>query len=196
MEASDQGEELTMAPKKAAKKSAKDHGKKDHHEGKDLRRAYEHLGRLSGLEKLLSAGVTAQIGVLTELAQRSLLEGEAKSAADLLRAGEHLGFGSLASQAKESRVSEELASALNAEYEHLVDKAEEHWEKREGERPGAIEPVYESMVEAACAAFAKGAWRRALEFARGAEALAHVRGGSGAALLEEPKGKKAKRLRG
>lgn len=183
------------AAKKSAKKSAKDHGKK-HHEGKDLRRAYEHLGRLSGLEKLLAAGVTGQIRVLTELAQASLLAGEAKSAADLLRAGEHLGFGSLASQAKETRVSEELESALNAEYEHLVDKAGEHWEKHEDERPDAIDAVYESMTEAASAAFVKGAYRRALEFARGAEALAHVRGGSGVAMLEEPKsGKKAKRLR-
>ena len=187
-----------MAPKKAAKKSAKksvkDHGKKHHHEGKDLRRAYEHLGRLGALEKLLPAAMKGHINVLTDFAQKSLLEDEAKSAADLLRAGEHLGFGSLASQAKESRLSEELVAALNAEYEHLVDKAEEHWDKREGERPVAVEPVYESMVEAAAAAFAKGAYRRALEFARGAEALAHVRGGGAVAMLEEPQGKK--RLKG
>lgn len=185
-----------MAPKKAAKKSAKDHGKK-HHEGKDLRRAYEHMGRLSGLEKLLAAEIAAQIDVLRELAQRSLQEGESKSAADLLRAGEHLGFGSLAPQAKASRLSEELAAAVNAEYEHLVDKAGERWEKHENERPGAIVAVYESMVESANVAFQKGAYRRALEFARGAEALAQVRGG-GLALLEEPgNGEKAeRRLRG
>jgi len=186
-----------MAPKKAAKKSVKDHDKKHHEdkEGKDLRRAYEHLGRLSVLEKHLAATVTGQLGVLTEMAQKSLLTGESRSAADLLRAGEHLGFGSLASQAKASRVSDELASTLSAEYEHLVDKADEHWQKHEGDRPNEIEAVYDSMLQSANAAFHKGAYRRALEFARGAEALAHVRGG-GAPLLEEPvAGKKAKRLR-
>jgi hypothetical protein len=183
------------AEKKAAKKSAKDHGKK-HHEGKDLRRAYEHLGRLSGLEKLLSGGVRTQIGLLTDLAQRSLQEGEQKTAADLLRAGEHLGFGSLASQAKASRLSDDLASAIDVEYEHLVDKAEEHWGKHDGNRPGGIEEVYESMLDAANVAYGKGAYRRALEFARGAEALAHVRGGRLELLEDGAATKKAHRLRG
>ncbi len=184
-----------MAPKKAAKKAAKEHGKK-HHEGKDIRRAYEHLGRLSALEKFLSAGVTAQIGLLTDLAQRNLLQGEHKSAADLLRAGEHLGFGALGSQAKASRLSSELSEAIQAEYEHLIDKADEHWAKHQGDRPGTIEEVYDAMLEAANSAYQKGAYRRALEFARGAEALAHVRGG-GSPLLEEPNvGKKTQpRLR-
>lgn len=185
-----------MAPKKsakkAAKKSAKDHEKK-HHEGKDVRRAYEHLGRLVALEKFVSAGVAAQIGLLTDLAQRNLLQGEQKSAADLLRAGEHLGFGSLAAQAKASALSHELVSAIDAEYEHLVDKAEEHWEKHEGDRPATIREVYDAMLEAANVAYRKGAYRRALEFARGAEALAHVHGGS-SPLLEDPDaGKKVKR---
>lgn len=183
-----------MAAKKAAKKSAKDHGTK-HHEGKDLRRAYEHLGRLSVLEKLLTASVAGQVGLMTELAQSSLRQGEDKTAADLLRAGEHLGFGTLASQAKESRLSDELVSAINAEYEHLVDKAAEHWQKHEGNRPSEIEAVYDAMLDSANSAFQKGVYRRALEFARGAEALAHVRGGEVALLEEGSGGKKAKRLR-
>jgi hypothetical protein len=186
-----------MAPKKAAKKSVKNHDKKhpEGKEGKDLRRAYEHLGRLTTLEKHLPAAVTAQIAVLTDLAQKSLLAGESKSAADLLRAGEHLAFGSLASQAKATRVSEDLVATLNAEYEHLNDKADEHWQKHEGDRPAAIEDVYDAMLQSASAAFHKGAYCRALEFARGAEALAHVRGG-GLPLLEEPApAKKPKRLR-
>lgn len=188
-----------MAPKKAAKrvgaKAAKEHGKK-HHEGKAVRRAYEHLGRLGGLEKLVAAGVRTQIGVLTEAAQRSLSQGEQKAAADLLRAGEHLGFGSLASQAKASRLSDELASAIDAEYEHLVDKAEEHWAKHDGNRPAGIEEVYESMLDAANAAYGKGAYRRALEFARGAEALAHVRGGQVMGLDDGGGAKGAARLLG
>lgn len=178
-------QEKTMPAKKAAKKAVKKstkHHDKKHHEGNDLRRAYEHLGRLSALQKNLAMGVVAQMKTLTELAQKSLLAGEQKSAADLLRAGEHLGFGSLAPSAKATRLSEELAAAIRAEYEHLVDKAGEHWERHEGERPAGIEDVYESMLAAAAAAFAKGAYRRTLEFARGAEALAHVRGGDTATI--------------
>jgi hypothetical protein len=156
-----------------------------------MRRAYEHLGRLSVMQKHLASGVVGQVGLLTALAQKSLLAGEQKSAADLLRAGEHLGFGSLASTAKATRLSEELDAAINAEYEHLGDKAAEHWEKHEGNRPAEIEAVYESMVELADAAFAKGAYRRALEFARGAEALAHVRGND-QPMIEEGGAKKLK----
>jgi len=185
------------APKKAAKKSVKDHDKKHHEgkEGKDLRRAYEHLGRLTTLEKLLPAAVTAQIAILTDLAQKSLLAGEPKSAADLFRAGEHLAFGSLAAQARATRVSDDLASTLNAEYEHLIDKADEHWQKHEGDRPSAIEEIYDAMLQSANAALQKEAYRRALEFARGAEALAHVHGATMPLLEETAPAKKPKRLR-
>ena len=177
--------------KKAAKKSPGHHGK--HHEGKDLRRAYEHLGRLSVLEPGLSAVVVVQLKQLTDLAQKNLAAGDKKSAADLLRAGEHLAFGSMASSAKASAVGEELTAAIHAEYEHLVDKADEHWTKHEDERPSEIEEVYESMAVAAQAALHKGAYRRALEFVRGAEALAHVRGGR-APMLEDSR--KTKKLKG
>jgi len=177
------------AAKKAAKKSAKDHANKNG--SKDLRRAYEHLGRLSGLEKLLSGAVRTQIGQLTDLAQRSLQQGEQTTAADLLRAGEHLAFGSLASQAKATQLSSDLASAIDAKYEELIDMAEEHWGRHDGNRPDGIEEVYDSMLDAASVAYGKGAYRRALEFARGAEALAHLRSGR-LALLED--GRAIKRL--
>jgi hypothetical protein len=178
--------------KKAAKKSPGHHGK--HHEGKDLRKAYEHLGRLSALEPSLPAVLVAQLKKLTELAQVTLHAGEQKSAADLLRAGEHLAFGSLASTAKATGLGEELEAAINAEYEHLVDKADEHWIKHEDDRPDGIEELYESMAVAAQAAFHKGAYRRALEFVRGAEALAHVRGG-GPPLLDDGGKKKPRKLK-
>jgi hypothetical protein len=189
------------AVKKAAKKAAKKHAKKaakhegKRHEGKDLRRAYEHLGRLSTLEATLTAATLQHIRTLTELAQTSLTAGEHKSAADLLRAGEHLAFGSVAPTVKASRLSDELEETINAEYEHLTDKAEEHWEKHDGKRPAAVAEVYEAMVEAADAAFRKGAYRRALEFARGAEALAHVRG-EDAPELEDGGLLKRKKLKG
>jgi hypothetical protein len=189
-----------MTAKKAAKKSAKKAAKKGpgrhgkHHEGKELRKAYEHLGRLSALEPSLPAALVAQLKKLTELAQVTLHAGEQKSAADLLRAGEHLAFGSLASTAKATGLGDELEAAIHDEYEHLVDKADEHWSKHAEERPAGVEELYESMAVAGQAAYHKGAYRRALEFVRGAEALAHVRGG-GAPMLDDVK-KKAKKLKG
>jgi hypothetical protein len=50
------------------------------------------------------------------------------------------------------------------------------------------------MLEAASEAFDKGAYRRALEFARGAEALAHVRAWGGTSL--EDGGAKPNKLKG
>lgn len=186
-----------MPPKKAAKKTAKKHleleeGKhgsagrkhphsdkkhkgKKHREDKDLRRAYEHLGRLSALEKNLTARSAAQIKVLTNLAQKSLFGEDPKSAADLLRAAEHLAFGSLAQTSRATRISEALEDSINAELTHLAEKAAEHWKKHQNERPAEISDLYDSMLSIAETSRVKGAYRRALEFARGAEALAHVR---------------------
>jgi hypothetical protein len=185
-----------MAPKKvakkAAKKSAKHHDKK-HHSGKDLRKAYEHMGRLTALQSSLPVAATKQIGVLTRLAEAHLRNEEGKSAAHLLRAGEHLAFGSLASETKASQLSEELVEAVHAEYEHLVDKADEHWIDGD-ERPEEITTIYEAMITSADVAFRKGAFRQALEFAHGAEALAHVKD-AGLALdaSEKPEPKKLKK---
>ncbi|MBW4038610.1 MAG: hypothetical protein HIU91_06975 [Acidobacteria bacterium] len=154
----------------------KKHDDKQHREHKDLRRAYEHLGRLTALEKTLTGRTVNQIKTLTTLAQNALLADDPKSAADLLRAAEHLAFGSLAQNSRATRLSETLEAALNLELEHLTEKAAEHWEKHDGNRPAAIAEIYTSMLAVADAAHVKGAYRRALEFARGAEALAHVRG--------------------
>lgn len=159
------------APKKAAKKAPK-HDKK-HHEGKDVRRAYEHMGRLEALQSGLSSPVVAQIHTLSEMARRSLQKGDSKSSADLLRAGEHLAFASLSASTKES-VSDELRSALTAQYEHLLEKAAEHWDEHEEEPAAAITTLYEKSLADAESAFGKGAYRKALELVRAAEALSHV----------------------
>jgi hypothetical protein len=192
--------EKTMAPEKAPKKAAKKaakkapkHGDKKHEAGNDLRKAYEHLGRLGVLKEHLPATVVGRIGVLTKLAETSLMDGEDKTAAHLLRAGEHLAFGTLASKAKEQRLSEAVVDAIHAEFEHLSDKAEEHRGKHGDAMPEEVAALYDTMLEAANEAFNKGAYRRALEFARGAEALAHVRGEEAARL--EDGGKKAKKLK-
>lgn len=181
-----------MAPKKAAKKAPKHEGKK-HDAGKDLRKAYEHLGRLAVLREHLPATVVARVSVLTKLAETSLMMGEDKTAAHLLRAGEHLAFGTLASKAKESRLSEAVVDAIHAEYEHLSDKAQEHSTKHGDAMPEDVSALFDTMVEAAAEAFNRGAYRRALEFARGAEALAHVKAVGGARLDDgEKKPKKLK----
>ncbi len=186
-----------MAPKKAAKKAVKKapkHGDKKHDAGKDLRKAYEHLGRLGVLTQHLPTTVVARLGVLTKLAEASLMLGEEKAAADLLRAGEHLAFGTLASKAKEQRLSEAVVDTIHAEFERLSDKAEEHRSKHGDAMPEEIVALYDTMLEAASESFDKGAYRRALEFVRGAEALAHVRG-SGNNQLEDG-GKTMKELKG
>ena len=78
-------------PKKAAKKSAAHHHDKPH-QTNDLRRAYEHMGRLEVLRKSLEASTADAVGVLAKLAQNEIGAGHNKDAADLLRASEHLSF--------------------------------------------------------------------------------------------------------
>ena len=180
------------AAKKAAKKSAHHH---EHKHGKDVLRAYEHLGRIHALEPILPATVVSQIRTLGDLAQASLSSADAKSAADLLRASEHIAFGSLAATSNAKRLSDDLEGAANAEYEQLTDKADEHWQRHADERPAGIEVIYDGMLEAASVAFNKGAYRRALEFARGAEALAHVHGDGQWTLGDGGTGAKQKTLR-
>jgi len=64
-----------MATKKAAKKSAKKAAKKaakksaKHHGGSELRRAYEHLGRLEVLQGGLPGPVITEINALTAMAR-------------------------------------------------------------------------------------------------------------------------------
>jgi hypothetical protein len=165
-----------MAPKKAAKKTPKKsskHRHEKHDSGEDMRRAYEHMGRLTALQGALSAATVKQVGTLTKMAEAHLLAGGGKSAAHLLRASEHLAFGALASTSRSSRLSKELEETIHAEYEHLIDKADEHWTDGD-ERSAKMTSIYEAMTNSADIAFRKGAFRRALEFARGAEAIAHV----------------------
>jgi hypothetical protein len=158
------------------KKHDKKHHDKEHHAAKDLRRAFEHLGRVSVLSSHLSSAAASQAATLTTLAQQNLFAGQDKSAADLLRACEHLAFGSLASSRKATKLNPELEAAVRAEYEHLLIKATEHAHKHADSRAPDVEILYDAMLAAAALAYAKSAYHRAMEFARAAEALAHVRG--------------------
>ena len=177
-----------MASKKAAKKGHKH----DHDADKDLRRAYEHLGRLNALEGNLPKAVTAQIHILTEMARMTLLTGDTKSSAELLRAGEHLAFGALASS-EQDRVGEALQGGIDTQYERLLEKAAERWDEH-NEQPGKeIADVYEKTLAAAESAYRRSAYRKALELARAAEALTHANTGA-VTKLEKDRKKKSKKL--
>lgn len=169
------------APKKAAHHPHPDH--KGHHHGKDLRRVYEHLGRVQILHAGLEALEAADVMALAELAQRIVRKGgESKDAADLMRAAEHLAFAALAGQSlKGVAVSGELESAIAKHFNELSDRADEHWEKDE-KRPDALTTIYQSCRKKAQKSFKSGAYHQALEFIRAAEALAHVKGSELAAL--------------
>ena len=188
-----------MAPKKAAKKAAKKMAKKHagpkHGREEDLRRAYEHLGRLEALQGGLSGAVVTRVNDLTELARITLLGGDTKSAAELLRACEHLAFGSLASGTKEARIGDALQDAIDHKYERTIEHAAERWDEQESEPTALMARAYEGAFEAAEQAYAKGAFRRALEFARAADALSHVRVADTVAIEDGGKGARG-RLKG
>ena len=157
-----------MPPKKAAKP----HDEK-HHEAKDLRRAYEHMGRVEILRRVLQPTPAEEVSILVTLAQQEIQNGHKKDAADLLRATEHLSFAALAGESvKLSQVARDLEHAIVAEFEHLTNKADEHWQ-HEDERDEAVTVIYKNVRKKAKQAMEKHAWHQALEFARAAEALTH-----------------------
>ncbi len=169
--------ELSVPAKKAAKKTAAKHADPKHHERKDLRRAYEHLGRVEILERSIHAEASKEVRVLVALAEKNLANGYRNDAADLLRAAEHFSFAALAgSVSPSSELSSELKDVVMEEVEHLTHKANEHWNGREeSERRATIATIFHRALKAAAKALDAGAYRQALELSRGAEALAHVK---------------------
>ena len=158
--------------KKVAKKSAK-HAKE--HGSKDLRRAFEHLGRVTILEASLTGTAAAEITTLAAIAQQEIHAGHAEEAAELLRAAEHLCFGELSDAAgKAGPVSEGLTAAIDDEFERRTRKAADHWDDDKTHH-AAIEAIYTSALTRARTAYNQGKLRRALEFARAADALARVK---------------------
>ena len=165
-----------MPAKKAAKKAAAKHADPKHHEAKDLRRAYEHLGRVQILQHSLGAAPAEDIHSLVALAEKELGQGHRKDAADLLRAAEHFSFAALAADATPGKISDELKDIVAEEVDHLTQRANEHWEERdEEEHHASIAPLFRSSLEATVKALEAGSHRQALELARGSEALAHVK---------------------
>jgi hypothetical protein len=161
-----------MPAKKAAKKSAKYHDPK-HDKAKDLRRAYEHLGRVEILQRTLHHA--DDVKALATLAHQELEGGHMKDAADLLRAAEHFSFAALAPESAEpDEVSDDLENALSEEFERLTMKAEEHWEHEE-ERHKLVATLYAGAIKHSRKALERGKYRQAMELIRVAEALAHVK---------------------
>ena len=184
-----------MPAKKAAKKAAAKHADPRHHERKDLRRAYEHLGRVEALQPSVPGEFSKNVHTLVVLAEKELGNGHRKDAADLLRAAEHLSFAALANgAAKSGRISAELKEVVKEEVEHLTHKANEHCEEsEEAQHHPSVTAIFRQSLEAAEQALEAGSLREALELSRGAEALAHVkkhgpdRFGSGAGDRRLPK---------
>jgi hypothetical protein len=164
-------------PKKAAKKAAGQHHDK-HHQANDLRRAYEHMGRVAVLQQVSKALAAETITELTTLAQQAIKDGHSKDAADLLRASEHLSFAVLAGEASgiagDARVSADLKESITDQFNDLTRRADEHWLEEE-EHSETLTEIYESSRKSSTKAFKARAYHQALEFARAAEALAHVK---------------------
>ncbi len=111
-----------MPANRAAKKAAAKHADPKHHEAKDLRRAYEHLGRVEILQHSLGATSAKEIHTLVTLAEKELGKGHRKDAADLLRAAEHFSFAALAAEATSGNVSDELKGIVAEEVDHLTEE--------------------------------------------------------------------------
>jgi len=168
-----------VPPVKHAAKHAAKHAKKHtpEQEGKkDLRRAYEHLGRVEAILSLAGDASPSSVHTLVQLAKRYLEGGLSKEGADLLRAAEHFSFASLPSNAKaDTHADPKLMETVQEEFDKLSSRAEEHWAEHE-DRSSELTGLFKEACEESKAAFEKRMYRQALEWARGAEALAHVPG--------------------
>lgn len=162
-----------MPPKKAAKKHAPP-------PGKDLRRAWEHLGRTEKLLVLLDEAQRPGVIELVQAARSLVQTGPATQAADLLRAAEHLAFACIDTGQEDAGLPSELVDSIKEEFEHLSGRADGHWE--EDDRTETVARTYARMRKDARTRMKQKRYGQALEFARGAEALTHVHGGMERAL--------------
>lgn len=169
---------LKKAAKKMAKKAAKKGAKHAHgergHGNSDLRRAYEHMGRLTTLRPLLDEEGAVRIVMLSELAQQSLEHEDMKSSAELLRAAEHISFGRIFERQMEPEVGEALQQAIDDEFEHLRRRIHDHLRRESVGRGDTRETILDVLLDEAEAAYGRESFRCALELARAAEALTHV----------------------
>jgi hypothetical protein len=167
------------APKKAAKKSAMKMPHLPPEKGKDrkdLRRAYEHMGRIEALQASLGAeSALLAIRGLGSLARTELESGHAGDAADLLRGAEHLSFAAMTGGIDQTGVvSADLEGAIRDHFAKLMERAAEHWQEENG-KLGELNETYVLARQGATDAMEAGAFHQALEYARAAETLAQVK---------------------
>jgi len=72
------------------------------------------------------------------------------------------------------RVSAELKHSITEQFDEMTRRADEHWQEVE-EHSETLAAIYESSRESAAKAFKDREYHQALEFARAAEAIAHVK---------------------
>ena len=111
--------------------------------------------------------------LLTSIALCAFRTQQYKESADLLRATEHLAFASLHAGSVDT-VADDLRQVIRDEFERLIERAQEH--SQTDAMPDGVREIYLRSLGAAQSCLQSGSLRAALEFARGAEALAHVRG--------------------
>jgi hypothetical protein len=166
---------LTKAPKKTAKKATKKTAKKapkkapSHRAGHDLRRAYEHISRVRTLHLGLQPAALTMVDSLSRMAQAAMAASDGKSAAEFLRAAEHVAFGYLTSAERDASLSDALIAAANDEYDHLEERARDHAPAGRGE----LRSIYNTLLGDSGQAMKQGAYHRGLELVRAAEALTH-----------------------
>ena len=144
----------------------------------DSLRTYEQFGRLAILEGGLAGSSFVDVNVLANLAQHQLDSDYAENAANLLLAAEHLSFAALAPTHFTPRIPAELKAAVADELDRLTALALQRWsESADAANRKIIESIFESAILEARVAFDRSAYRRSLQMARAAEALAHVTAG-------------------
>ena len=85
-----------------------------------------------------------QVSALATLAEQQLSAGYARDAANLLRAAEHICFAALAPEDRPGTVpmvSPDLKGAIAAELNHLMRRAEDHWDEAESDEDEAYEAI-------------------------------------------------------
>jgi hypothetical protein len=157
-----------MAPKKHAKKNDKKKPKQ-HSRGKEARRAFEHLSRVEVLSRQLETE-DEDLQPLLSWAQEAYRAGDYKTAAELLRAAEHLSFAALAGD-QVVELPEAFLVEVHRELDRLQEQMEERTVKNAADR--CTEKLRVRVWRGVAAAIRKEQWHRALELARGAEALTH-----------------------
>ncbi|HEX9198130.1 MAG TPA: hypothetical protein VF865_01115 [Acidobacteriaceae bacterium] len=162
-----------MPEKKSENKAAKTSA--HHHVADDLRRVYEHLGRIDILEGALAGVPFRQVSSLAALAEQQLVSGNPRDAADLLRIAEHICFAALAPEHSLANppVSAELRAAIIDEMAKLAERAEDYWSEVDAPNE-TIASIYAATLEQSRKSFTSGVYRPALELARAVEALAEI----------------------